>query len=155
LITSEPWLAPAIVFQRERHGALLRAHAVVCPTKCLTPPTLSEMSEPRCVGNWLSTAVRLVGGCPGLLSCRSLHEKQLRLQGTTGSCKQGTNRDQAIRRSRVVTPGAMDTGVSGFISYDFCKLAGLVPRPSLIFLLQGASMRRFVSSSIDFGSRLR
>ena len=48
-----------------------------------------------------------------------------------------------------------DTGVSGFISYDFCKLAGRLPSPSLIFLLQGASMRCFVSSSIDFGSRFR
>src|ERR1700722_6739449 len=63
--------------------------------------------------------------------------------------------DQAICRSRVVTPGVVETGVSGFISYDLCKLAGRVPRPSLIFLLQGASMRCFVSWSIDFGSRLR
>src|SRR5262249_45416677 len=47
------------------------------------------------------------------------------------------------------------TGVSGFISYDFCRLAGRVPRPSLTFLFQGASMRCFVSSSIDLGSRLR
>jgi hypothetical protein len=47
------------------------------------------------------------------------------------------------------------TGVSGFISYDFCRLAGRVPRPSITFLFQGASMRCFVSSSIDLGSRLR
>src|SRR5262249_31496648 len=51
--------------------------------------------------------------------------------------------------------GLLATGVSGFISYDFCRLAGRVPRPSLTFLLQGASMRCFVSSSIDLGSRLR
>jgi hypothetical protein len=47
------------------------------------------------------------------------------------------------------------TGVSGFISYDFCRLTGRVPRPSFTFLFQGASMRCFVSSSIDLGSRLR
>jgi hypothetical protein len=47
------------------------------------------------------------------------------------------------------------TGVSGFISYDFSKLAGRDPRPSFTFFFQGVSMRRFVSSIIDLGSRLR
>jgi hypothetical protein len=47
------------------------------------------------------------------------------------------------------------TGVSGFISYDFCRLAGRVPRSSFTFLFQGDSIRCFVSSSIDLGSRLR
>ena len=47
------------------------------------------------------------------------------------------------------------TGVSCFISYDFCRLAGRVPRPSFTFLFQGDSMRCFVSSNIDLGSRLR
>jgi catalase len=75
-------------------------------------------------------------------------------QGRTESWSEDPSLDQAIRRSRVVTPG-LETGVSGFISYDFCKLAGRVPSPSRIFLLQGASMRCFVSSSIDFGSRFR
>ncbi len=49
----------------------------------------------------------------------------------------------------------LEMGVSGFISYDLCKLAGRVPRPSRIFLLHRASMRCLVSSSIDLGSRLR
>ena len=42
------------------------------------------------------------------------------------------------------------TGVSGFISYDFCRLTGRVPRPSFTFLFQGASMRCFVSLTIAY-----
>jgi hypothetical protein len=37
----EPWLEPAL-FQRERNGALLGVHAIVCFKNRLTPPTLSE-----------------------------------------------------------------------------------------------------------------
>jgi hypothetical protein len=44
---------------------------------------------------------------------------------------------------------------SGVMSNDFWMPSLRVPRPSVVFLLHGASMRLLVSSSIDFGSRLR
>src|SRR5262249_36883428 len=86
--------------------------------------------------------VQLMGGCAGRAGrrrpCRCARSKPDRLNGAVG-----------------LGLGQLATGVSGFISYDFCRLAGRVPRPSFTFLFQGASMRCFVSSSIDLGSRLR
>ena len=86
---------------------------------------------------------------------RPAHGGCARRAGRRLLCRCARSKPDRLNEAVGLGLGQLATGVSGFISYDFCRLAGRVPRPSFTFLFHGASMRCFVSSSIDLGSRLR
>src|SRR6516162_8072989 len=91
----------------------------------------------------------------GRVEPKSRLQRMLVPYGTCSNCLRRPTGWEVGPDRDVLDQVTLATGVSGFISYDLCKLAGRVPRPSFTFLFQGASMRCFVSSSIDLGSRFR
>jgi hypothetical protein len=102
----------------------------------------------------LSLNVIQVTGCADEASCSSSELVKL----CVGGCQQtrGARTSLVVRRGHGAGIGSWSSrSCSGVMSKDFWMPSLRVPRPSVVFLLHGASMRLLVSSIIDVGSRLR